>query len=272
MRKRRLILDLSNRLRVRLALPFLIALILLSTGSVVAQKAGCSGAEAALAPITEELRPQFGRVRFHREEKFEDFFDVRGPLGPVAALMPRIYLVEEERYDVSSGTVIEKAPTGLPTKYVAVSADGKSIYRLAGFNEAEQEFNRLLKDGPEQKIRTKGEAESRGLLCAEIVYGLPSDWWLSGASSVKLKAAEHFLAEGHADGLLLGDRWWKSAKGDRSSLQITTARANGAFSLNIPVFWAPVEGHSIPEVQLHRINIAEDGSCLKIGQPVVVLR
>jgi hypothetical protein len=130
----------------------------------------------------------------------------------------------------------------------------------------------LVNEGPGQEIRTTREAESRGLLCAEIVYGLSPNWWLGGASSAKSKAAGHFFAEGHEDGLQLGERWWKSAKGNRGALEITTTNSNGVFSVSVPVFWAPVEGHSTPEVKLYRIEVAKSGACLMTAVPSVVFR
>jgi len=173
---------------------------------------------------------------------------------------------------MSGASVVERVPNGLPTMYVATSGDGSRVYRLAGFPGAEQAFNRLINEGPSQRIRTTPEAESRGLLCAEIVYGLSPSWWLGGASSAKSKAAEHFFAEGHKNGLQLGERWWKSAKGNRGALKITTTNSNGLFSVSVPVFWAPVEGHSTPEVKLYRIEVTEIGACLMTTVPSVVLR
>jgi hypothetical protein len=152
--------------------------------------------------------------------------------------------------------------------YVATSSDESKIYKLGGFSSSEQDFNRLVSEGPVQKIRTERDAESRGLLCAEIVYDLSSAWWVDGASSVKLQAAHHFFDEGHEDGLRLAEKWWRSFRGNRAALKITTTKANGAFSVNLPVFWAPVETHSVPEIKLYRIEVSEGGTC-HINEPII---
>ncbi len=145
--------------------------------------------------------------------------------------------------------------------YLATSSDESTVYRLAGFPSPEQEFSRLVKESSQQKITTESAAESRGLLCAQIVYGLPPAEWLGGVSSTKLQAAQHFFDEGHDDGLLLAEKWWKSFRGDPAKLTIRTTKTKDAFSVHLPVFWAPVEVHSVPEVRLYRIDVSADGIC-----------
>jgi hypothetical protein len=260
-----------NRTSRKLSLLVLLppALSLCSSPEMKGQ--GLSSAPA-LGRIANELRSEFGPIRFHREEQFEDRFLVRGSPGSVLALRPNIYQIQGERFDQSGGLTTERIPNGLPTMYVATSSDGSKVYRLAGFHGAEQEFNRLVSEGPDQKIRTTREAESRGLLCAEIVYGLSPSWWLDGASSAKLKAAEHFFAEGHEDGLLLGEKWWKAARGNRGTVRITTTNSTGVFSVSLPILWAPVEGHSAPGVKLYRVEVSGGGTCLMNAAPSVVLR
>jgi hypothetical protein len=105
-------------------------------------------------------------------------------------------------------------------------------------------------------------------MCAEIVYVLSPEWWVNGASNAKLQAAKHFFNNGHEDGLQLAEKWWKSFKGDRAAINVTTTKANGAFFVNLPVFWAPVEGHSIPEIRVYRIEVSESGTC-HMNEPVV---
>src|SRR5262249_45113788 len=161
----------------------------------------------------EDLRTQYGPVRFQREEQWEDRFIVRWS-PTTAALMPRIFQVQSRRFDVAGDSVTTNASTGIPTMYLATSPDESRIYKLAGFDSPERNFNRLVAEGPAQKIRTEGEAESRGLMCAEIVYVLSPEWWVNGASNAKLQAAKHFFNNGHEDGLQLAEKWWKSFKGD----------------------------------------------------------
>jgi hypothetical protein len=225
-----------------------------------------------LASISKELQPEFGSVRFHRDEQLEDQFIVRG--APISAISgePKFYEVQKDRFEISDGVVSERF-SGVPTMWIAASADGAKVYRLAGFESAEENFNLLVSDSPKQRISTTAEAESRGLLCAEVVYGLSSDWWLDGSSGAQLKAAKHFFAEGHSNGLLLAQRWWRSFSEHAHDLQIRTAKENGAYSVSLPVFWAPVEGHSAPEVRLYRIEVGQFGAChLDTTAPFQTLR
>ncbi len=239
------------------------------THSSRGQNGGSQGLEAPLRTIAGELRSEFGPVRFERQRQLEDRYFVRGTSRAALDLMPKLYQIQSARFD-ETGT--ERLPPNLPTVYVGTSADGSRTYRLAGFDNAEESFNRLVKQGPVQKITTKQDAESRGLLCAEIVYGLSPSWWLGGPLRAKLKAAEHFFSEGHEDGLLLAQKWWESAKGDREALEITTAKSNGAYRVTLPVFWAPVESNSSVEVKAYRIAVSSAGTCTLMSPPDVVLR
>jgi hypothetical protein len=225
-----------------------------------------ASSENSLTQVANELRSDYGPVRFHREERFEDRLGILAPKsGP-----HYIYRIEGERFDYSGRTVIERVPSNLPTMYIATT--GQSVYRLAGFPGAEQNFNKFVKAAHEDHVHGKQDAESRGLLCAEIVYGLSPEWWLDGPSSAKLKAAEHFFGKGSEDGLTLGSEWWKSAKGNRDALNITTTELNEIFLVSLPIFWAPVESDSSPAVKLYRINIAADGSCTMPDRPTVILQ
>jgi len=225
------------------------------------------------ADVSAELKDQFGTVRFHREEEFEDRFIVSGLSLEGFSLAPHFYEIQSPRFDLASSTPLVRMGGGLPTMYVASLSDEHKIYRLYGFANAEQEFNRLVGDAPSQKIRGAGDAESRGLLCGEIIYGLSSRWWVADDSNAKLQAAEHFFAAGHKDGLLLGEKWWKSVKGDRKALSINTkAKEGGGFVVNLPVFWAPVEGDIVPQIKIYRIEVSDTGTCHLDNQPVQVLK
>jgi hypothetical protein len=244
-----------------------VAILLLSlqmSGASAQLSAPNLDAEASsLRQLANELRSTLGQVRFHREEQFEDRLRAR---GTKSFLLPHIYQIQA---DPSDDEVLTRS---LPAIYIAVSHDGLAVYRLSGFPNAERHFDDLVRDQLSPPIRTKEEAESRGLLCAEIVYGTSPRLWIEGGSSVQLKAAEHFFSEGHQDGLSLASKWWKSAKGNRTDLVITTLPKSDGFELNLPVFWAPVEGHSVPEVQLYRIDISDAGACTMPASPSVVLR
>jgi len=242
--------------------------------------AGPSGAQSqdkdrsasSLDQIADELRSDYGSVRFHRQEQLEDRFLVRGTSKADLGSLPKLYQIQAMAFDPSGTSLAPRVPANMPTMYVAVSHDDSRVYRLTGFEGAEEDFNRLVREGPVQNIITRQDAESRALLCAEVVYGLSPSWWLGGPLKAKLKAAEHFFAEGHDDGLLLADRWWKSAKGDRGALEIATANSGGAFRVSVPVFWAPVEGASIAQVRLYRIEVSKGGACTLPSPPTVVLQ
>jgi hypothetical protein len=225
------------------------------------------------ADISGELRDQFGTVRFHREEEFEDRFIVSGLSAENLGLAPHVYQIQSPRFDHAGGSVLVRTGNGLPTMYVATLSNEHRVYRLYGFANAEQDFNRLVSDAPSQRIIGTGDAESRGLLCGEIVYGLSSRWWVADESNAKLQAAEHFFAEGHKDGLLLGEKWWKSVKGDRTAISISTKeKEGGGFVVNLPVFWAPVEGDIVPQIKIYHIEVSEVGTCHMNSEPAQVLK
>lgn len=227
---------------------------------------------ASLNEVADELRGRFGEVRFHRDETLEDRFVLHGLKSSDFGRLPRFFQLQEPRFDYSRGFLLENT-SALPTMYVASSSDGARVYRLYGFPMPEEEFNRLVGDGPAQKIGANGDAESRGLLCAEVVYGLASQWWVADPSNAQLQAAEHFFSSGQKDGLSRGEKWWKSVKGDRAALAIQTAKNDhGGFSVTLPVFWAPVEGSVVPQIRIYRIEVGETGTCHMDKQPVSVLK
>jgi hypothetical protein len=217
-------------------------------------------AGTSLSQLAKELQPEYGPVRFHREEEFEDRLqttDMR------KGQPPKVYVVQGAQID---------DPNYLPTMYLATLNDGKAVYRLGGFEGAAENFRRLLRDAGIKHVGGKQHAESRGLLCADIVYGLSPNWWLGGAGSVKLEVARHFFAAGSEDGLMQAERWWESAKGDRDRLSIVTMLNKGLYSVDVPIFWAPVEGSSVPEVRVYRIVVDADGSCRMPEPYTTVLR
>lgn len=255
---------------------FALLIVLLGSGcgqSVYGQDMLSKGGDNSFVELSKDLKETYGTVRFHREEEFEDRFIVSGLSLAGFALAPHFYEIQSPRFDLASSTPLVRMGGGLPTMYVATLSDEHKVYRLYGFANAEQEFSRLVGDAPSQKIRGTGDAESRGLLCGEIVYGLSSRWWVADESNAKLQAAEHFFAAGHKDGLLLGEKWWKSVKGDRTALSINTkAKEGGGFVVNLPVFWAPVEGDVVPQIQIYRIEVSDAGTCHMNNLPVQVIK
>jgi hypothetical protein len=220
----------------------------------------------SLKKLSIDLATQLGKVRFHREEGLEDRLLVRGSSASRSTLVPHIFQIQPETSDD------EVLIRSLPTMYVAVSPDGSIVYQLAGSPNAEGNFANMVREQLPAPIKTKEQAESRGLLCAEIVYGVSASWWVDGETGVQLKAAQHFFSEGHKDGLVLADRWWKAAKGSRAELSIATRARGDGFEIDLPIFWAPVEGHSIPEVKVYRIGVSDTGACSTPTPPSVVLR
>lgn len=222
-----------------------------------------------LVQIAQHLHEQFGPVGFQRDERWEERFLVRW--SEVAfSERPHIFQVHARRFEISNGSVVERVPSGVPTMYVATSKDELSkVYKLAGFDGAEQEFNRMVSDSPRQEIKTTREAESRGLLCAELVYNLFPSLWVDGASSIQLKAADHFFNEGYKDGLQRAEQWWNKAKIKTLDTRIATQKRNSVFVLSLPVFWTPVETHSIPEVRINHIEVSSQGMC-HLNEPAIV--
>ena len=218
---------------------------------------------SSLAQLSSQLMPKLGKVRFHREEELEDRLRAH---GLESSTLPHIFQVQAEPSDDEALT------RTLPTMYVAVSRNGSAVYELAGSPDAERHFDELVKDEIPTRIQTSEAAESRGLLCAQVVYGTLPSWWTDGESSVQSKAAQHFFSEGHQDGLALAAKWWKSAKGNHAELKLATVPKGDGFELSLPIFWAPVEGHSVPEVKLYRIEISRQGTCTMPASPSVVLR
>jgi hypothetical protein len=259
----------QNRMNRTIILVTLLSITVefLSVPGLHAQACKATQIAPPLAQTAEELRHQFGAVRFRREEQWEDRFVVKWSAATVA-LTPHIFQVQARRFEVSGDSLIAHTNSAIPTMYVSTSPDESRVYKLGGFDSPEQEFNRMVADGPTQKIGNEREAESRGLMCAEIVYSLSPEWWLGGATSAKLQAAKHFFDAGHEDGLRLAEKWWNSFKVDRRALNITTTKVNRIFLVNLPVFWASVEGHSVPEIRLYRIEISESGTC-HINEPVI---
>jgi hypothetical protein len=57
-----------------------------------------------------------------------------------------IYQVEQRRFTLVDGKVIENVPAGIFSEYVAISNDGDRVYRFAGSSNAENDFRRLISD------------------------------------------------------------------------------------------------------------------------------
>lgn len=201
--------DAMSNLDIRCRMTFVAVAFLLdlySTPHLFGQASPIPGRDSVLNSVSEQLRTQFGTLRFHREEGFEDQFLPNVPSTTELELAPHFYKIEMPRFDHASGSaLVHSGNGGLPTMYVGTSADERKVYRLYGFTDPEVEFNRLVGDIPFKKIGGTSDAETRGLLCAEIVYGLSDRWWVADPSNAKLQAAEHFLPWGTRMAFCLGN-------------------------------------------------------------------
>jgi len=223
--------------------------------------------ETSLAAVAEEVKAQFGGVRFHREEELEEQF-IAHSLAPSDSLAPHFYQLQKPRYELSDGKVIDNVANGIPTMFVATTANEHKVFKLYGFGSPEQEFNHLVAEAPAQKVRNLAGAMSRGLLCAQVVYGFSPQWWVADPANAKLKAANHFFAEGHHDGLLKAQKWWNSMKQYESLMRINVSKEGAqGFAIDLPVFWAPVEGPSILQINIYHISVSEAGTCHMNPQP-----
>src|SRR5208283_4220630 len=70
------------------------------------------------ADVSAELKDQFGTVRFHREELFEDRFIVSGLSLEGFSFAPHFYEIQSPRFDLASSTPLVRMGGGLPTMYV----------------------------------------------------------------------------------------------------------------------------------------------------------
>jgi len=217
--------------------------------------------EQALGRLSLEMNRTYGQVRFHREEDLEDRFISSWP-GADPAALPHFYLIQRAQLQALNGGAASYMPSSMPTMYVATNPEREAVYRLYGFASAEEEFSHLVKDLPIQTITGRDQAQARGLTCGEMVYGLSSEWWVDGEPGVLLQAVKHFFASGHKDALLLAGQWWRKAKGDRDVINIATVRnVDGTYLVNLPIFWAPVEGDIPPQVKAYQIKVSVDGIC-----------
>ncbi len=67
------------------------------------QSSDTKGAGQSLTKIAAELRPEYGGVRFHREEELEDRFIIRTWPASALAGTPHIFRVQARQFDVSEG-------------------------------------------------------------------------------------------------------------------------------------------------------------------------
>ncbi len=122
--------------------PLLCMISLCFTQLTSGQSGGLETSETSLRGIAEELRSEFGPVRFERQEQLEDRYFVSGTSRAALELMPKLYQVQSTRFD-ETGT--ERLPPNLPATMQATSADGSRTYRLAGFEDVRNHSTDWLK-------------------------------------------------------------------------------------------------------------------------------
>jgi len=111
------------------------------------------------------------------------------------------------------------------------------------------------------------------LLCGEVVYGLSPHWWIADASNAKLQAAEHYFDMNHSDAFHESAKWRNSLRRNQVVLSIrTTKTASGTFSVSLPVFWAPLEAETSPQIKIYHIQVSENGTCHVDASSVEVLK
>jgi hypothetical protein len=242
----------------------LVSLVSFAAAPAAAQVCTPTIVEAKVTQIEHELDSKSGSVRLHRVEDLEDeVFVPRAGSTDVNSRI-RFYQVQEREFIARDGVVQQGLPPGSALRFVAVSCDGEHVYRLGGFDSAEEEFARLVKDTPLPTTSDSSGAEARALFCAKVLYGAPPSLWILGENAARLKASEHFFGEGKNDGFRRADEWWKSVSTSDPSVKVgiaTSELTQKTFRTRIPLFWAPVETHVTPRVRWLEINVAGSGAC-----------
>jgi hypothetical protein len=240
-----------------------LAVILAVAVATHAQDCQCEKLQSRITEIEEQLATKMGAVRLHRREDLED--QVFSPkLGSTDIETPiLIYQVEGRQYHLSRGEVVQTVPVGKYSSYIVISRDARKVYRLGGFDGSEENFNQLVKDQPLPILPTKSNAESRALLCTEVVYGIPRDLWIFDESNVKLDLAHHFFDLAKDNGFQRSDSWWKNYRAAHPQFKAgaTVIQEERNFLVGLPYFWAPLEGDRVPEIRELKVEVRPDGTC-----------
>jgi hypothetical protein len=238
-----------------------------AAGTVMAQPPQAEKLPLKIAQIEKELQPQFGAVRLHRVEELEDdiFTPTPGNSNPESPFI--LYQVQQRRYFVTSGEILQNLSASSFSVYLAISRDGERVYRFAGFPDPGNSFRQLLADFHVAAPRDRDSAESRALYCARVVFGQEPQQWIVDERQAQ-KAVSDYLFERRKSPPRGAAEWLRDYLHDhpRSNLNlITTVTADGTFLTRLPLFWAPVEGDIRPEFQELQIKVNRDGSCQRVG-------
>jgi hypothetical protein len=241
--------------------------VLLCTGPVAAQTCSLEKLQAKAAEIEHELLPRMGAVRLHRLEELEDNVFVRRSGSNSVESPFFLYQVEQRRFYLKDGEVVEN-PTAAPfSQYVGISQDAEGVYRLAGFPDAEGNFKRLVADYHLLPPHNPNDPQSRALFCARVVFGQEPQQWILDEAQAQMRVSGR-LSDHGKDASSLTTRWWRDYRRNHpnSNLNlITTSAADGTFLTRLPLFWAPVESDIQPEIRELQIQVNRDGSCHRVS-------
>jgi hypothetical protein len=245
---------------------FVLCHLLIMLAAALAQTCPSEKLRIRIAGITSDLQSELGPVRLHRLEELEDNIVVPIKTGSDAETPFQIYQVEERRYYLEGDKILQQVPWGRKfSNYIAVSQDGEHVYRLAGFrSEPEENFKHLVSDYHLPAPQNPREAESRALFCARVVFGAEPDLWALGDEQAKQMVSNHFSSN-HTE----ADQWWRSfrSKHPKTILDVTTVNGDGGgYLTRLPLFWAPVESTTTPEIRELQVQVNRDGSCHKVAE------
>jgi hypothetical protein len=208
-----------------------------------------------------------GAVRLHRLEELEDDVFVR-TLGSTNVESPFfLYQVEQRRFYLKDGEVVENASAGKFSQYVGISQNTEHVYRLAGFPDSEDNFKRLVVDYHLLPPHNPSDAQSRALFCARVVFGQEPQQWILDEAQAQMRVSDR-VSDHRKDASSQTTRWWRDFRRNHpnSNLNLTTtSAADGTFLTRLPLFWAPVESGIQPEIRELQIQVNRDGSCQRGG-------
>lgn len=249
---------------------FVLCILLLCTRPVPAQNCLHEKLQAKTAEIEQELLPQMGAVRLHRLEELEDDMFVRRSGSNSVESPFFLYQIEQRRFYLKDDEVVENVTARPFSQYVGISRDAENVYRLAGFPDSEDNFKRLVADYHLLAPHNPGDAQSRALFCARVVFGQEPQQWILDEAQAQTRVSGRLSQHGK-DGSSQTARWWRDFRRNHpnSNLNLTTTSATGGtFLTRLPLFWAPVESNIQPEIQELQIQVNRDGSCHRIsGSP-----
>jgi hypothetical protein len=246
---------------------FALCIVLLCIEQVAAQSCSLEKLQAKTTEIEHELLPRMGAVRLHRLEELEDDVFVRRAGSNSVESPFLVYQVEQRRFYLKDGEVVENVTAGAFSRYVGISRDAESVYRLAGFPDAEDSFKRLVADYHLPPPHNASDAQSRALFCARVVFGQEPQQWILDEAQAHMRVSDR-LSDHGKDVSSQTTRWWRDFRRNHPNGNLnltTTSAADGTFLTRLPLLWAPVESDIQPEIRELQIQVNRDGSCHRAG-------